>query len=50
MLLWVLIIVLLVLALAGTPNWGFHPYGWGPSGTIGVVLIILVILLIIGRI
>jgi hypothetical protein len=44
----VLIIVLVVLLLAGTPYTGLHPYGFWPSGSIGIVLLIVVILLLLG--
>ena len=44
-----LIIVLVILLFAGTPYTGFHSYGWGPSGIIGVVLIILLIFFLMGR-
>ena len=47
---WLLIIVLVVLLFVGSPYTGLHSYGYGPSGIIGVVLIILVLLLLMGRI
>ena len=47
--LWVLIIVLLVLAVAGNPGFGYHSMGWGPSGILGVVLVVVLILLLMGR-
>ena len=43
------LILLLVLVLGGLPNWGFHNYGYGPSGIGGIILIILIILLLTGR-
>jgi hypothetical protein len=53
-LLWLLVVVLLILAIAGLPRWGYWPttggYGYGPSGIIGVILVVLVILLLLGRI
>jgi hypothetical protein len=45
----VLIIVLVVVLLGGLPNWGYHSYGWGPSGIVGVLLVVLVVLLLMGR-
>lgn len=45
-----LLIVLVVLALGGLPNWGFHRYGYGPSGLLGTILVIVVILVLMGRI
>ena len=45
----ILLIVLLVLAFGGLPRWGFHRYGYGPSGLLGTILLIVVILLLLGR-
>jgi len=49
-LIWILLIVLLVLAVAGNPSFGYHGFGWGPSGIIGVVLVVILILVLVGRI
>jgi hypothetical protein len=46
----ILLIVLLLLLFGAFPWNGWHSYGWGPSGGIGLLLIILVILLLLGRI
>lgn len=48
-LLWLLLIVLLVLALVGAPFTGVHSYGWGPSGLLGIVVVVLLILILTGR-
>ena len=45
-----LIIVLIVLLVVGSPYTGLHSYGYYPSSLIGVVLLILIILLLMGRI
>ena len=45
-----LLVVLLVLALIGSPSFGFHSYGWGPSGLLGAVLVVLLILVLLGRV
>ena len=45
----ILLIVLIVLLFGGLPTWGYHSYGYGPSGIVGVILIILLILLLTGR-
>jgi len=45
----ILLIVLLMLVVGALPSWGYHQYGYGPSGVGGVVLLILVILLLTGR-
>jgi len=42
-------VVLLVLVLGGLPNWGYHNYGWAPSGIGGILLIVVLILLLTGR-
>jgi hypothetical protein len=44
-----LLVVLLLLVFGGLPNWGYHEYGWGPSGIGGVLLIVVVVLLLTGR-
>lgn len=47
-----IIIILLVLALVGAlPSWGHsRAWGYGPSGGLGLVLLIVVVLLATGRI
>lgn len=45
----ILLIVLVIVALAGAPQWGYHQFGWGPSGIVGVILVVLLILLLLGR-
>lgn len=51
-LLWLLVIILLIIALAGAPGLGYwqHPYGYWPSGGVGLIVLILIILLLLGRI
>lgn len=47
-----LLIVLLIVALvAGVPAWP-HSRGWGygPSGLIGIILVVLLVLVLLGRI
>jgi hypothetical protein len=44
-----LLIVLIVLLTGGLPRWGYHSYGYAPSGFVGVLLIIIIILLLTGR-
>jgi hypothetical protein len=50
-LLWVVVIILVILALVGAPGLGpwNHEYGWGPSGGLGLIVIILIALLLVGR-
>jgi hypothetical protein len=47
-----ILIVVLILALFGAlPTWGHsRSWGYGPSGGIGLVLLILIILYLTGRI
>ena len=45
----ILLIILLLLIVGGLPTWGYHSYGYGPSGLGGALLLILVILLLTGR-
>jgi len=44
-----LLVLLLLLVFGGLPNWGYHQYGYGPSGIGGVLLLILVVMLLTGR-
>jgi len=44
-----LLIIVLVFLFGGLPRWGYHSYGYAPSGLVGVLLIIIIILLLTGR-
>jgi len=44
-----LLIVLILFLVGGLPRWGYHSYGYGPSGLAGAVLNIIVVLLLSGR-
>jgi hypothetical protein len=44
-----LLIVLLLIVFGGLPHWGYHQYGYAPSGIGGIVLIIVLIMLLTGR-
>ena len=46
----VLLILLILILVGGLPTWGYHSYGYGPSGAAGLVLMIVVIMLLMGRI
>ena len=50
-LLWLIVIVLVISALLGSPGIGpwQHSYGYYPSGGIGLIVIILIVLLLTGR-
>jgi uncharacterized protein (UPF0548 family) len=46
----ILIVVLVLMLLGALPSWP-HSRNWGyrPSGTMGIVLLVLVVLLLTGR-
>ncbi len=51
MLVTILIIVLIIALLGGLPAWPHaQNWGWGPSGLIGVVLVVLLILVLLGKV
>lgn len=46
-----LIIVLLILLIGATPAWPHsRRWGYGPSGVLGLVLVILLIMALMGRV
>jgi hypothetical protein len=47
-----IILIILILALVGAlPTWGYSSgWGYGPSGGLGLLVVVLVILLLLGRI
>ena len=46
----IILLVLLILLLAGSwPGLGLHDLGYGPSGIVTVLLIVLIVLLLTGR-
>jgi len=47
----ILLIVLVLMLIGAIPSWSHsRNWGYGPSGGIGLVVLILVILLVMGRI
>ncbi|RUR04724.1 DUF3309 family protein [Legionella sp. km772] len=47
----ILLIILLLMAIGGLPRWNYSKnWGYGPSGLLGTVLLVLLILLLLGRI
>ena len=44
-----LLSIVLVFLFGGLPRWGYHSYGYAPSGLAGVLLIVILILLLTGR-
>lgn len=46
-----LLIVLILLLVGALPSWPHsRSWGYGPSGLLGAILVVLVILLLLGRI
>jgi hypothetical protein len=45
----VLLVILIICFLGGMPSFGYHSYGWGPSGIVGVILIVVLIWFVMGR-
>ncbi|HYC04136.1 MAG TPA: DUF3309 domain-containing protein [Azospirillaceae bacterium] len=46
----ILIIILVLLALGALPSWPHsRSWGYGPSGILGVVLLVVVVLAVSGR-
>ena len=47
----ILLIILILLLLGAVPAWPYsRGWGYGPSGLLGVIVIVLIILLLMGRI
>jgi hypothetical protein len=44
-----LLILVVLLLVGGLPRWGYHSYGYAPSGIAGVVLIVALIMFLTGR-
>jgi hypothetical protein len=45
----VLLVLLILLLVGGLPTWGYHQYGYAPTGAVGTVLIVVLILILLGR-
>jgi hypothetical protein len=47
--LWLVIVILLILAVASVPAWPYsRDWGYAPSGGLGLILVIVLILLLAG--
>ncbi len=46
-----LIIILVLILIGAVPSWPYsRNWGYGPSGIVGVILVVLLILVVMGRI
>ena len=46
----ILLILLILLLVGALPSWGYsRGWGYGPSGLLGLVLIVVIVLLVMGR-
>jgi hypothetical protein len=49
MLVTILIVILVIALIGGLPRWGYSAnWGYGPSGLLGVVLVVVVLWLLLG--
>ncbi|TMJ19396.1 MAG: DUF3309 domain-containing protein [Alphaproteobacteria bacterium] len=47
----ILIILLILLLIGALPSWGYsRGWGYGPSGILGLIAIVVIVLLLMGRI
>ena len=47
----ILIVILVLMLLGAMPTWGHsRNWGYGPSGGVGLIVVVLVVLLLMGRI
>jgi hypothetical protein len=47
----ILLIILILALIASLPTYGYsRGWGYGPSGVIGLIVVVLIILLLLGRI
>lgn len=47
----ILIIILILLLIGALPSWGYsRGWGYGPSGLLGIILIVVIVLLLMNRI
>jgi len=47
----ILLIILILILVGALPNWGYsRGWGYGPSGILGILAVVLLVLLLMGRI
>lgn len=44
-----LLLIILLIVVGGLPTWGYHSFGYAPSGVGGILLIIIILLILTGR-
>lgn len=45
-----LIVILIVALVGGLPSWGYsRSWGYGPSGILGAILVVVLVLMLLGR-
>lgn len=46
----ILIVILVLMLFGALPTWGHsRSWGYGPSGTVGLILVVLVVMVLTGR-
>jgi hypothetical protein len=46
----ILIIILIVILIGAAPTWPYaRGWGYGPSGVVGLILVILLVLVLLGK-
>jgi len=46
----ILVIILILLLIGAIPRWGYSSgWGYGPSGIVGILLIVVIVLALSGR-
>lgn len=46
----ILIVILILILVGALPNWGYsRSWGYGPSGLVTILLIVLVVMMLTGR-
>lgn len=44
-----LLVLVILLLIGGLPTWGYHSYGYAPSGLFTLLLVILLVYMLMGR-
>jgi len=47
----ILLIILVILLIGAAPNWGYsRGWGYGPTGVIGMILVVILVVKLLGMI